>query len=41
MASRPPITCSFSRSPAPRPSVNLPPDKIPMVAAFCATTAGW
>lgn len=27
--------------PAPVPSVNRPSDSTPIVAAFCATTAGW
>jgi G6PDH family F420-dependent oxidoreductase len=36
-----PTTCSLRLSPAPRPSRNRPSLRMPSVAAFCATTAGW
>lgn len=41
-AGRPaPTMCSFRFSPEPSPRRNLPSERSCMVAAFCATTAGW
>jgi hypothetical protein len=37
----PPMTCSFSASPAPRPSHTRPGYMAPSVAAAWAITAGW
>ena len=37
----PPMTCSFSASPAPRPSQKRPGYIAPRVAAAWAMTAGW
>ena len=36
-----PTTCSLRFSPEPSPSRNRPPERICIVAAFWATTAGW
>ena len=38
---RSPTTCSLRFSPEPRPRMNRPSLSRPIVAAFCATTAGW
>ena len=37
----PPMTCSLSASPAPRPSQKRPGYMAPRVAAAWAITAGW
>ena len=42
MAGQPlPVTCSFSRSPAPAPRVNRPSARMARVAAAWAMIAGW